>query len=273
MAGFDPITIDQMYNPGDFDALNRALNRSYNPRRPGVLFAILSDLGVGPGDVVLDIGGRDASHSLKLAEVFGCRAVSVDPVESSNDRARAAVAEHPLGSQVSIRPGIMEDIPASDCEFDFIFSRDMFFQVVNADRARAEGSRVLKPGGYLLLYQTFATDRLEPRESAHLYSDLAVVPDRMSPDDFERRALAAGFSIELVDTVGSEWREAWEEDGSCLTSQQLLYAARLLRKSEELRAELGDVDYRVELANALWGVYQMIGKLAPRIYLLRKPDA
>jgi SAM-dependent methyltransferase len=273
MAEDDAITINEMYSLEGVDVIDGALNRSYNPRRAGLMFVILDDLGVGPGDLVLDIGGRDASHSLALVQTFGCRAVLVDPVDSNNDRARAAAAAHPLGSQVSIRPGIMEYIPGSDCEFDFIFSHDMFFQVADADRALAEAYRVLKPGGHLLVYQTFATDRLEPSERAHLYADLAIVPERMLPDDFEKRAPAAGFIIELIDTVGSELREAMEEDGINLTSRQLLYAARLLRKSTVLRAELGDTDYRVELANALWGVYQMIGKLEPRIYVLSKPGA
>jgi SAM-dependent methyltransferase len=237
------------------------------------MYTLVDDLDIGPGDLVLDIGGRDASHSLTLVNMFGCNAVSVDPVASNNERARAAVAEHPLGSKVSIRPGVMEKIPASDGEFDFIFSRDMFFHVVDADRALAEARRVLKPGGYLLLHQTFATDRLEPIERAHLYADLAVAAERMSPDDFEKRALAAGFTIELTDIISSEWREAWEEAGDGLTSRQLLYAARLIRKSEQLRAELGETDYRVELADALWGVYHMIGKLSPRVYLLRNPEA
>lgn len=268
----DPITIDKMYAPRHLDGVDQALDRSYDPRRPGLLYTMVDDLGIGPGDLVLDIGGRDASHSVALVKLFGCDAVSVDPVASNNERARAAVAEHSLGSRVSIRPGLMERIPGSDGEFDLIFSRDMFFQVVDADQALAEARRVLRPGGYLLLYQTFATDRLEPRESAHLYTDLAVVPERMSPHDFEKRALAAGFTVESTDVVGSEWREAWEEDGDGLTSRQLLYAARLLRRSEQLRTELGDADYRIELANALWGVYQMIGKLEPRIFLLRNPD-
>ncbi len=273
MAEVDPITIDEMYAPRHLEGAHRALDRSHNPRRPGLLYALVDDLGVGPGDLVLDIGGRDASHSLALVKMFGCEAVSVDPVASNNEQARAAVAEHPLGSKVSIRPGMMEDIPAADGEFDFIFSRDMFFHVVGADQALAEARRVLKPGGYLLLYQTFATDRLEPLERAHLYADLVVAPERMSPEDFEKRALAAGFVIESTDVVGSEWREAWEEDGDGLTSRQLLYAARLIRRSEQLRAELGEADYRVELANALWGVYQMIGKLEPRIFVLRNPEA
>jgi cyclopropane fatty-acyl-phospholipid synthase-like methyltransferase len=273
MTEVDPITIDEMYTPRHLEGTEQVLNRSCDPRGPGMLYALVDDLDVGPGDLVLDIGGRDASHSLALAKMFGCDVVSVDPVASNNELARAAVAEHPLGSKVSIRPGMMEDIPAADGEFDFIFSRDMFFHVVGADQALAEARRVLKPGGYLLLYQTFATDRLEPLERAHIFADLAVAPERMSPDDFERRALKAGFTIESMDNIGSEWREAWEEDGERLTSRQLLWAARLIRKSEQLRAELGDADYRVELANALWGVYQMIGKLESRVFVLRNPEA
>ncbi|MCT2588327.1 class I SAM-dependent methyltransferase [Actinophytocola gossypii] len=249
----------------------RAQSRSYAPRRPGMLYEMVDDLDIGPGDLVLDIGGRDASHSLALVTMFGCDAVSVDPLASNNVQAKAAVAEHPFGGRVTIRPGVMEEIPASDGEFDLVFSRDMFFHVVGADQALAEARRVLKPGGHLLLYQTFATERLEPLERAQLYTDLAVAPERMSPDDFRRRALAAGFTIESDDVIGSEWREAWEEDGDGVTSRQLLYAARLIRKSEQLRAELGDVDYRIELGNALWGVYQMIGKLEPRVFLLRNP--
>ncbi|WP_326796410.1 class I SAM-dependent methyltransferase [Streptomyces sp. NBC_01808] len=269
MAEVDPVTIDEMYTSRHLEVAQRGQYRSYEPRRSAMLYELVDDLGIGPGDVVLDIGGRDASHSLAMVRMFGCDAVSVDPVASNNEEARAAVAASPLGDKVSVRDGMMEEIPAADGEFDFIFSRDMFFHVVGADRALAEARRVLKPGGQMLLYQTFATDRLEPLERAQLFSDLAVAPERMSPEDFRTRALAAGFTIELTDIIGSEWREAWEEDGEGLTSRQLLYAARLIRKSEQLRAELGDVDYRVELSNALWGVYQMIGKLEPWIFLLR----
>ncbi len=42
----------------------------------------------------------------------------------------------------------------------------------------------------------------------------------------------------------------------------------MIRDADRLRAELGRVAYEVELANALWGVYQMIGKLSPRVYAL-----
>ena len=35
-------------------------------------------------------------------------------------------------------------------------------------------------------------------------------------------------------------------------------------------AALGRTDYEVELANCDWGVYQMLGKLCPICYILRK---
>src|SRR4051794_399282 len=98
MAEVDGINIDQMYSPGNADVVDRALNRSYDPRPADLMFTVLDDLEVGPDDVVLDIGGRDASNSLVLVQMFGCRAVSVDPVDSNNEMARAAVTRHPAGS-------------------------------------------------------------------------------------------------------------------------------------------------------------------------------
>jgi hypothetical protein len=48
-----------------------------------------------------------------------------------------------------------------------------------------------------------------------------------------------------------------------------LWAARLLREPERFKAKLGEAAYAGELGNGLWGIYQMIGKLSPVIYVLR----
>lgn len=157
----------------------------------------------------------------------------------------------------------------ADRTVDLVFSRDMLIHIADIDRALAECARVLRPGGAMVVHQTFAGPRLEPLEAAELYGGLAAVADRMEPSGFEEAALTAGFTVESCDVVGSEWREAWEEDGSRRSSQQLLQVARLIRAEDDLREEMGEVHYRIELANALWGVYQMIGKLEPRVYVLR----
>lgn len=268
-----PITIEQMYGPQQLseDAVEAALDRSRRPRSSTMLYETVAALDIGPEHVILDIGARDARHSLQLADRLGCRVIAVEPVDGNLRDGRELIASHHAGDLVELRRGVIEDIPVPDGSVDLVFSRDMMSHVADIGRALTECARVLVPGGAMVVYQTFAGRRLEAREAAELYEALATVADRMDPRGFEEATRSAGFAVESCEVVGSQWREAWEEDGSHRTSRQLLHAARLLRARDDLVEELGEVTYRIELANALWGVYQMIGKLEPRVYVLRVP--
>jgi len=146
----------------------------------------------------------------------------------------------------------------------------MLNHVPDLGAAFAEFARVLQPDGRLLVFHTFATDRLEPREAAQLYAPLAIVAQNMAVDYFEAAAWRAGFEVQQVDEIGSEWREWGEEHGDRRTSRQLLRLARLSRDADRLRAELGATAHAVELADCTWGVYQMLGKLSPRVYVFRR---
>lgn len=269
----DPITVDEMYGPWPIEkeALTSTLDRSLSPRSRDSLYDTVAEVGLGADDIVLDIGARDARHSIRLVERFECTAVAIDPVERNVMNALAAVDAQSMRDRIEVRRGGIEDIPAADHEFDLVFCRDMFVHIADPTPALSECRRVLKSGGHMVFYQTFATDLLEPAEAIQIYRDLAVVAERMSVADFERRVLAAGYVVESVDPIGSEWREAWEEDGTGTTSRQLLRTARMLRAKDAMVGELGELAYRIELANALWGIYQMIGKLEPRVYVLRSP--
>ena len=104
-----------------------------------------------------------------------------------------------------------------------------------------------------------------------MYTAFAIVARNMNPAYFEACALDAGFTIIERDAIGSEWRESWEvEDGSRHTSENLIRAARLLRGSEAVKKRLGEKTYAFAMADQLWGVYQMIGKLCPTVYVLRR---
>jgi hypothetical protein len=37
--------------------------------------------------------------------------------------------------------------------------------------------------------------------------------------------------------------------------------------------QAGAANHQIELANDLWGVYQMLGKLCPTLYVLERPTA
>jgi hypothetical protein len=42
------------------------------------------------------------------------------------------------------------------------------------------------------------------------------------------------------------------------------------RDRERLVQELGEKPYATELANCYWGVYQMLGKLCPTLYIIKR---
>ncbi len=267
-AWSQPVTVDEMYGDWDWDAAVAAVDRSLDPRPTASMLDMFGALGPGPGHLILDIGGRDARNALKMAERFGCRVTSVDPAEANIADAQLAIAEHPSGHLVEAVQGAIEEIPADAGAFDFVFSRDMFTHVEDAERALTECARVLAPGGLMLLHQVFATDLLEPLEAEQLFGHTASVPQRFSVSGFEAATGAAEFGIESVDVVGSEWQEASQEAGTA--PNYLLQVSRLRRNREALLAEIGEVAYRVVYGNALWSINQVLGKLESRVYTLRR---
>ena len=129
---------------------------------------------------------------------------------------------------------------------------------------------MLRPGGAAVIYQMTATDWLTPAEAARLWPPIGVHATSVDPQRFEAAIAAAGLTIGQCIQPGGEWRERTEEDGQGLTCRQLLHVSRLLRNRPAYQQRFGADAYEAMLANSLWGVYQMIGKLNPRIYVLRR---
>ena len=264
-----PLTVEQMYGDWDIeweDAVAMT-DHSLNPRPRTSMYDTFSTLGVGEGGYVFDIGGRDAAQALDLAERFGCRVLSVDPVQANIDFGTEDIANHEYGHLVENKLGTINDIPAPDDTFDAIFSRDMMGHVENLEGALTECRRVLKPGGAMVIHDVFATPLLEPKESARLSADLAQAPGRLDGELFERTVEEAGFTIEVIDRVASEWLENLleGEDGE----KRLLRAARLNRDRDRFVEAMGVLPYRVVRGNNLWTIYRMIGKLEDRVYVIR----
>lgn len=262
------MTVEQMYGEWDWETAVEASERSLDPRRATSIIDTVASLGIGTDDAVLDIGGRDAAHGLMMAERFGCRVMSVDPAPANISDGLAAVADHPHGHLVDVRPGAIEQIPAPDGEFDLVFSRDMMGHVADLDTGLAECRRVLVEGGHMVVHAVFATDLMEPREAERLYAETATVPERMLPEGFEEAVSTAGFIIESLEVIGSEWYEASQEAG--VAPNYALQISRLRRAKAAIIDEVGEFAYRSMYANALWGVYMLIGKLETRVYVLRR---
>jgi SAM-dependent methyltransferase len=249
--------------------LEARCKESLGPRGADMLYELFTSFGPTARSEVIDIGCRDASYAIELAHRFECRVLGIDPVPIHIERARKKIAEAGLTDRVRAELAGIEALPAPDGAFDLIWCRDVLNHV-DLSRGLAECVRVLKPSGQMLVYQTFATPALEEREAARIYAAMAIVSQNMDEDFFQATAQEAGLSITTRDVVSSEWRERWAEEGSTALLDDLLGVARLRRSETTQIAHYGRERYEATYANCLWGIYQMLGKLQPTVYLLVK---
>jgi SAM-dependent methyltransferase len=234
-----------------------------------VLYDMFAALGAGPSGLALDVGCRDARYAVEIAQRFGCRVLGVDPVALHVERARALVERAGLSGQVWVERAGIEALPIGDGEADWVWCRDMLVHV-DLVAGLAECARALRPGGRMLVYQTFATEAMSEAEAARIYRGIAIVPANMAESAFCAAAEAAGLRVDGRDVIGSEWRERWAEEGSTALRDDLVRLARLRRRGDELVTRFGRERYEAEWAEAHWGVYQMLGKLQPTVYTLTR---
>jgi len=249
-------------------ALDRELGRSLRPRPTTMLYDELGRLGVRPESVVLDAGARDAVHAIELVRRFGCRVIAIDPVSLHVERARAKVAAAGLEGRIEVVQAAVESLPLGDATIDLVWCRDVLNHVELAGSLR-EFARVLRPAGSVLAYQTFAGPACEPEEARRLFAASASVTENMSPAFFESTVAETGFQVVGVDRLRGEWRERMLEEGEWDVAADLLALSRLHRRERELVERYGRDRVEVARAGLLWGIYQLLGKTLPTIYVLR----
>lgn len=246
------------------DERDAILDDSLDPLGPSTLFELAGELGARPGGLVVDIGARDGRQMRELVERFGCSTLGVEPMPANLARRVDPALDmvQAFGEQLPLRDGIA----------DLVWVRDVLVHVPDLDAAMAEIGRIAKPGAAVLVFAVFATELLEPREAAELFEPLAIVPTSADRSNFERAVAGAGLSIERHVRLDGQWREYGEEHDNGRTSRQLLRIARLRRDPQRYAELLGADDAAIELADALYGVYQLLGKLSASIDVLRRPS-
>ncbi len=253
------------------EQFNDTLDQSLGPRGPEMLFDLVAELGLQAGAVAVDVGCGEGRHTVELARRFRLSVLGVDPVQRHVEIARRNLAEEALADpglrSASFELGTAQELPVDAGSVDLVWCRDVLCMVEDLHGAYSEFRRVLKPGGHALVYQMFATDRLEPGESAWLLPTMACVPESMQPERTEAAIRAAGLQIDRCLVLGTEWGE-YGQERTGKGARKLLHAARLLRDPGRYIEEYGQENYDVALGDCLWHVYRLIGKLSDRVYLL-----
>jgi SAM-dependent methyltransferase len=251
---------------GRDEQLDAVLSESLGPRPPDFLLELAVPL-LTPERRLLDVGCRDARHLIPLVARSGCTGVGIDPVDRNVDRARAAVTAADLDQRIVIRRGVMEEIEEPDSSVDVVWCRDVLPVVPDLQAGFSEIARVLKQGGAAVIYTVFATPRLEPQEAA-AFQPLGNVPQNLERARVEGALEQAGFRVERLEEIGTEFRE-YDEERTQPVSENLLRLARLRRRREEVIQRFGRDKYDLWEASLHWLAYLLLGKLEPVAYVLR----
>jgi SAM-dependent methyltransferase len=264
-------SVEQLYGEiwAAENGLEAELERSLDPRGTDWLFEEFAALDPQRGQLVVDIGARDAGHAIRLVHEHGLRAIALDPVPLHVELARQAVVDAGLEAEIDVVQAGIEAMPVADAAADWIWCRDVLVHV-DLTRGFAECARILRPGGHMLAYVTCATEALEPREARELFAAVAIVPESADSSVVERRAEDAGLTLVSSTRLGGEWRERMIEDGSWDPSADLLRLSRLHRRGTELLERHGPERIAAYDAGRRWGVYQLLGKLCPMVYVWRR---
>jgi ubiquinone/menaquinone biosynthesis C-methylase UbiE len=271
-------TVEELYGSAlvRYDEFERELDRSLDPRGFELLFDLVAGLDLPPGSVALDVGCREAFHCIELSRRYGFTVHGIDPVRRHLDGAThvltdLAATEPDVAARIRVTAGVAEHLPEPANSVDLVWCRDVLPHVADLAAAFTEFHRVLRPGGHAVVFQMTATDWLTAAEADRLWPVLGVHAASVDPAHFEAAIAAAGLTVEQRIELHGEWRERSEEDQIAYrSSRQLLHASRLLRNRRHYEEEFGTAAYDAMLANSLWGVYQMIGKLSPRVYVLSR---
>ncbi len=164
---------------------------------------------------------------------------------------------------------MLHGVPAPDDSIDFVWCRDVLVQVDDLVGGLRDLHRVMAPDACLLAYSSFATDRLDGGDLEMMRRHLGWLDGNVRRTNMEAAFAAAGFVIDYVEEISTEWRE-FVEERTQPASKALLRLARLRRQRDAIVAWRGQEIYDHIEANLHHEIFLFLGKLEPVIHVLRK---
>jgi SAM-dependent methyltransferase len=179
----------------------------------GALWEAVAALAPHDGLDVVDIGCGDGYHLPRFAE-RARRVIGVEPHGPLVARARTRTAALPT---CSVREGRAAALPVSDRSVDVLHARTAYFFGPGCEPGLAEASRVLRPGGLVVIVDLDATrhsygawmrassPRYDPRAAEAFFTERGFATRRVDtqwrfPD---RRTLADVLAIEFTPAVAA----------------------------------------------------------------------
>jgi ubiquinone/menaquinone biosynthesis C-methylase UbiE len=151
------------------------------------------------GEAAIDLGSGSGMDVFFAAERVGASGsvVGVDFTSEQLEKARR-IAKESGYSQVELREGRIEQLPAEDESFDCVISNGVINLAPEKEAVFGEASRVLKPGGRMAIADIVSEQQL--KESIVCDADLwaSCIGGAAQQDAYRAAIESAGLRIELI---------------------------------------------------------------------------
>jgi len=264
------VTSDDVYSQAVGDLYDEAAI-SCNPSSRDMLLDLAAEHGVGKDSLVLDVGCANGGVSRELLERTGCRIEGVELVEFLVNMGRDENDKLGVADRFTIQQGTITNIPFRDDYFAFVFCSDVVGLVDDLPKAMAECRRVLEPGGRMLVYAGFGTERLSEREARELNESLGG-PDEGLTVAHTERCIIENFTLVTKAVIGSQFTQHSVEESKdkSQAAEDLLKVARMLTWPDRYIEKHGKKTYDIVLAEAHWAVYILLGKVELTVFVVQK---
>jgi SAM-dependent methyltransferase len=155
---------------------------------------VADGLALHPGELLVDLACGRGGYGLELASRSRARVLGIDFAPSALEAARAQAAARGIDAEYQV--GDLVATGLADDAADAVVVLDAIQFPVAPGAAYAEISRILRPGGRVVLTCWEAVDR-----------DDAAVPERLRDVDLRGGLEAAGF-VDVEVRERAEWRDA-----------------------------------------------------------------
>lgn len=191
------------------------------PGGPGNVEKMLRGIDT-EGKRILDIGCGIGGPAFEMASKFGAEVVGIDLEVPLVERASAAARERGLADRCTFHSVDGRALPFDDASFDIVTSAGAVTQTSDKQALLDECFRVLRPGGYVSIYEWMKSEAKLSSEM-HYWIEVEGLTYAMETlDRYGEIVRNAGF-IDVETTDASDW-----------------YRAEARREYELLKGELFD---------------------------------
>lgn len=210
--------------------------------------------------LVVDLGSGYGGAARRLCERPNLRVEAINISSVENDRHRLLNREAGSDQKITVHNASFESVPLADGCADVIWSQDAILHSGDRQTVMREASRLLKPGGVMVMTDPMAADGV-PSESLSAILNRIHLQDLGSPERYRIWAEAAGLE-----------RTHWDEQTPMLIRHYSRVREELKQRREQLTRRIS-ADYleRMDAGLGHWVEGGESGRLCWGLMRFRKP--